>query len=173
MRYYLIPFVLVAMVTILTGCNTTSTSPNAKKILLQPTLPRQIEAGLSNYSARVRSVSSPPVLHQPDDMKISSNVLYIDPESAYAIKQFKSVWASLKTKPKVVWVNTTEKKAHQVWISEGYNENPLPSSLTFYTTKSIPEPDAYHLSDKGWMELPGVLKSDQTKYWTTFFNGTH
>ncbi|MCF8567928.1 hypothetical protein LLE49_24705 [Alicyclobacillus tolerans] len=140
----------------------------------QQALPGGVEAHLSSYKTRLKQVSKLPLTIAQTSSgharNIQGDVLYIDPSSAYAIQQFNSAWPRLQHKPTVVWVHTTPDNASKYWNLEGYKSDPLPSPSTLYTKMMVAEPDAYRAQSHKYLELPGVLRPNQTNYWVTFFN---
>ncbi|WP_436664554.1 hypothetical protein ACOALA_20650 (plasmid) [Alicyclobacillus acidoterrestris] len=153
----------------LSGCGHQQQDPSSQN--LQQALPKSISATLSAPKTRLRQVNELPIsrigIHS---LKTQSNVLYIAPDEVYAINQFRSIWPQLAEKPTVVWTNTTSNDAKNLWTKAGYTGDPLPSDHTYYTSQSIPTPDAYHLSKSSqWQEEPGVLKDEYT-YWVSFFS---
>ena len=130
---------------------------------LQAKLSSAMYAHLSSYADRINHVA-----HLPIPVN-GENVIYISPASGYAISQFHQVWFRIHNVT-VVWLDTTATQAQKDWKSLGYAQDPLPSPNTQYVTRMIPEPDSYHLTKKGWIELPGILKPSQTSDWMTFFH---
>lgn len=126
-------------------------------------LPMNLQAKLIGFEAREKRVKKLPI-----DVS-GTNVLYISPMEQYAIQQFQQIWPRLKAYPVVVWTGVTKAQAQEIWRKEGYDSDPLPSAHTEYVSKSIPTPDAYHRDGKAWMEVPGILPTNQLDKWETFF----
>ncbi|SIT14341.1 hypothetical protein SAMN05421799_1182 [Alicyclobacillus vulcanalis] len=166
---FLAASILTATVT---GCGsmphatsqTSSTSISAPSVhAVVDRLPGNLQAKLIGFDARKKRVS-----HLPIAVK-DTNVLYISPMEQYAIQQFQQIWPRLKAYPVVVWTGVTKAQAQEIWRKEGYDSDPLPSAHTEYVSKSIPTPDAYHRDGKAWMEVPGILPTNQLDKWETFF----
>lgn len=140
-----------------------TTTKQPAQVPLQSNLSTSMYAHLSSYAKRVQHATHLPLPANGE------NVVYISPASGYAITQLHHVWPNIKN-PTVIWLDTTPIQAQTDWTKLGYKSDPLPSKNTQYLNSMIPEPDAYHHTKTGWIELPGILRPNQTKDWITFFN---
>lgn len=153
--------------TTTTAPATSASAPNTPstvgQVPLQSHYSSSMYAKLSDYSKRVQHATQLPLPAKGD------NVLYLSPASGYAISQLHQVWSKLPTIT-VVWIDTTAQQSQTDWAKLGYKTNPLPSPTTQYVKNMIPEPDAYHHTKTGWIELPGILRPNQTNDWITFYH---